>query len=178
MSQGMRRWIRLPVYILLMILLPAAVFFGLPDGVPYSITETYVFTSGGGAGREVFLEVMIPRGGPYQEVGEVSVDWNGTAERIGADGAEFDILRLAGKTGSDGTARAVLSYLVEVAQGAVSWNAPVTERDLHSHRHTLVVCHYLSCFVVSTCSDSTLSPDHLFFSCVIHRSLRLLSLVE
>jgi hypothetical protein len=130
MSKGFRRWIRLPVYILLMVLLPAAVFFWFPGSVPYSVTETYIFTSGGQAGRKVFLEVMLPHSGSYQEVGEITVDWDGTAERIGADGAEFDILRLAGETGSDGTARAVLSYAVEVAQGEVAWDAPVSERDL------------------------------------------------
>jgi hypothetical protein len=131
MSKGFRRWIRIPAYLLLMILLPAAVFFVLPAGVPYSVTETYFFSSGGLAGREVFLEVMLPHSGSYQEVGEITVDWDGTEERIGADGAEFDILRLAGETGSDGTARAVLSYAVEVAQGEVAWDAPVSERDLY-----------------------------------------------
>jgi hypothetical protein len=118
----MKRLIRIVMYLILIAVLPAAVFFGLPSEVPYTVTEQYAFTAGGSPDAEVSLAVMIPHSGPYQRVEDVKIEWDGTAEKI--DSGSMDVIYLEGKTGGDGTVLAVITYSVFLKQGVIRWAGP------------------------------------------------------
>lgn len=119
----MKRIIRIGLYLILMIVPPAAVFFSLPTDVSYFVSEQYSFSSCGRPGTDVSLAVMLPRSGPYQAVSAAGVEWGGTEERI--ESKSTVVLHLTGKTGRDGIAKALISYSVALKQGTVRW----TESD-------------------------------------------------
>jgi len=71
----------------------------------YHVTETYALQSGCRE-NEAFLALVVPRSGPYQEVTNLKVTWDGPVERE-TDGAN-EIVRLRGPVGPQ--AMAVVDY--------------------------------------------------------------------
>jgi hypothetical protein len=97
-------------------------FFQLPANVHYHVAESYPF-SGGDMDAPVYLGVMLPKSGPYQQVENIHITWDGALQK---DAFNFvDAVKLSGmkRTGKDLVA--TIEYEVTLPQGYVSWSAPV-----------------------------------------------------
>ena len=97
-------------------------FFWLSANVHYHVVESYTF-SGGDMDTLVYLGVMLPKSGPYQQVENVHISWNGSLQK---DAFSFvDAVKMSGmkRTGKDLVA--TIEYEVTLPQGYVSWSAPV-----------------------------------------------------
>ena len=97
-------------------------FFWFPANVHYHVTERYIF-SGVDKGASVYLGVMIPKSGPYQQVENVQISWDGFRQEETFD--FMDAVKLSGmKRGAEDQV-ATIEYEVTLPQGYVSWSAPV-----------------------------------------------------
>ena len=106
----------------LIIFIVLGAFFQLSANVHYHVTENYTF-SGGDIDTPVYLGVMLPKSGPYQQVGDFQITWDGALQK---DAFSFvDAVKLTGmkRTGKDLVA--TIEYEVTLPQGYVSWSAPV-----------------------------------------------------
>ena len=108
-----------------------AVTFGsfllLPAHLNYYIEERYLFSTLEDEAT-IYLGALIPKTGPYQEVNNISVAWDGLQERENKQSVE--VIKLAGKLREGDYQEAIISYDIVLAQGKVSWEAPVEEFQL------------------------------------------------
>ncbi len=122
----MKKIVRIVMFVILLTVGPASVFFLLPTYVDYRIVERYAFS--GPPDVPVRLALMVPKSGPYQRVEIVRVDWPGGEMRNAY--AEVEMLMLEGRTGSDGIVEATLTYDVALLQGRAAWDAAVADETL------------------------------------------------
>lgn len=123
----MRKVLRVLVFCVLLAIGSLGTFLFLSTSVCYQITERYTF-SAGQPGVGIHLAIMLPRSGPYQTVGNVTVDWPGDSLRESHE--SVDVIMLDGVTGNDGVVVALLTYDVALRQGKARWNAPVKDEHL------------------------------------------------
>ncbi len=113
---------------LLCVIVLGVVTFGsfllLPAHLHYHIEERYSLSTDG-SGSAVYLGVLVPKSGPYQEVKNVNISWDGVQEREAKQNVE--IIKLSGEIEDTSKRDAVISYDVILPQGKVSWEAPVEE---------------------------------------------------
>jgi len=106
----------------LIIFIVLGAFFQLSANVHYHVTESYTF-SGGEKDSQIFLGVMLPKSGPYQQVKNVHISWDGDLQK---DEFSFlDTVKLSGKKQTGKDLVATIEYEVTLPQGYVSWSAPV-----------------------------------------------------
>jgi hypothetical protein len=55
-------------------------FLLLPAQLHYHIEEKYLFSAEEGEAA-IFLGILIPKSGPYQEVKNINISWDGVQER-------------------------------------------------------------------------------------------------
>jgi len=106
----------------LIIFIVLGAFFQLSANVHYHVAESYTF-SGGDIDTPVYLGVILPKSGPYQQIENVHISWDGALQK---DAFDFvDAVKLSGvkRTGKDLVA--TFEYEVTLPQGYVSWSAPV-----------------------------------------------------
>jgi len=111
----------------LIIFIVLGAFFQLSANVHYHIAESYTF-SGGDIDTPVYLGVMLPKSGPYQEIKNVHISWEGVLQK---DTYGFvDAVKLSGMKRAGEDLVATLTYEVTLPQGHVSWSAPVENFQL------------------------------------------------
>jgi hypothetical protein len=123
----MKRMLRIMIYVILISLIPVGVFYVVPAEVHYFVTEQYSFTTHA-KDKNIFLAVMLPKNNPYQEIENLSIKWEGDISR--ENFAEIDVIKLESQSGSADNQVASLTYDVILKQSAISWEAPVQEKDL------------------------------------------------
>jgi hypothetical protein len=99
-------------------------FFWIPANIHYHVTERYIF-SGGGEGSLVYLGGMLPHSGPYQQVRNVEISWDGNQQLT--DHSFVDIYKLSSKMRGNEQLEAIIKYDVVLRQGGVFWQAPVED---------------------------------------------------
>jgi hypothetical protein len=97
-------------------------FFLLPVHLHYHVEERYLFSTSED-GATVYLGALIPQSGPYQEVKNINISWEGTQERENKQSVE--VIKLAGKLPPGGNQEAIISYDAILPQGSLSWEAPI-----------------------------------------------------
>ena len=106
----------------LIIVIVLGAFFQLSASVHYHVVEKFTF-SGGDTDSSIFLGVMLPKSGPYQQIENVYISWDGSLQK---DTLGFmDAVKLSGvkPTGKDLVAG--IEYEVTLPQGYITWSAPV-----------------------------------------------------
>ena len=106
----------------LIIFIVLGAFFRLPANVYYHVAERYTF-SGGDIDTPIYLGVMIPKSGPYQQVENVQIFWDGVRQEETFD--FVDAVKLSGVKRGDEELVATIEYDVKLPQGSISWFAPV-----------------------------------------------------
>ena len=99
----------------------------LPATTHYRVCEVYSFQAGDKQ-TQVRLAVMLPRSGPYQEVRNLSVSWDGTETREQQGAVE--VAKLQGNVGAGLEKAASFSYEVILRQGRARWQGPAEEFQL------------------------------------------------
>lgn len=118
------RWVIVTLLSLVVVILS---LFWVSGDLHYDITETYTF-SGKDSGS-IYLTVLLPTSGHYQEVLEPVIDWPGSWD-ISLNG-RLNVLRMELDLEPAQTAEAVISYGVNLWQGPARWvGEPVTSADL------------------------------------------------
>ena len=112
------------LYILLMLAVLGAAWYLVPARVQYHLMEQYSFSAPGEETR-VYLAAILPKDGPYQQVRNVQVSWEGEQEII--PHPAVDVHELTGTIPAGETRTAIISYDVALRQGAARWEAPVLE---------------------------------------------------
>ena len=102
-------------------------FFLLPVHLHYHVEERYLFSTSEDDAT-VYLGVLIPQSGPYQEIKNINISWEGIQERESKQSVE--VIKLAGKLPAGGNQEAIISYDVVLPQGSVSWEAPIEDFQL------------------------------------------------
>jgi hypothetical protein len=108
-------------------LLTLLVWLYLPGSTHYHLQETYSFRAGDQA-AEVRLAVMIPTSGPYQEVKNVVISWDGTAATESHPPVE--VVKLAGHIQARAEKTATVAYDVVLYQGRARWEGPTEDFQL------------------------------------------------
>ncbi|MCD6344958.1 MAG: transglutaminase domain-containing protein [Anaerolineae bacterium] len=127
----MTRAIRVMIYVALIVTSSSGIFFLLPSGVTYRVTERYTFSSDQ-ADNQIWLAVMLPKDNAYQHVENVQIGWEGDIFR--ENYREAEVIRLEGETAEKGR-EAILEYDVTLLQGRVSWKAEVRMQDTMSQEN-------------------------------------------
>jgi hypothetical protein len=99
-------------------------FLLLPAQLHYHIEEKYLFSAEEGEAA-IFLGILIPKSGPYQEVKNINISWDGVQER--EDKRSVEVIKLSGVIQERDNQEAIVSYDVILPQGKVSWDAPVED---------------------------------------------------
>ena len=94
----------------------------LPANLHYRVTERFIF-SGSDDGADVSLGILTPKTGPYQNVSEIKIQWEG-ARKI-EHFETVDAIRLSGTNENEKNLEATIEYAVKLRQGKVTWDAPV-----------------------------------------------------
>ena len=102
-------------------------FFLLPVHLHYHVEERYLLSTSEDDAT-VYLGVLIPQSGPYQEIKNINISWEGIQERESKQSVE--VIKLAGKLPAGGNQEAIISYDVVLPQGSVSWEAPIEDFQL------------------------------------------------
>ncbi|MCP4143133.1 MAG: transglutaminase domain-containing protein [Chloroflexi bacterium] len=97
-------------------------FFLLPANIYHHVTERYIF-SGRGGNTSLYLGVMLPKSGPYQDVKNLEILWDGFQDI--QDHGFVDIIKFSGETSHQGNFEAIIEYDVKLPQRFLSWPAPV-----------------------------------------------------
>ena len=106
----------------LIVFIVLGAFFQLSANVHYHVTERYTF-SGGELDTPVYLGVMLPKSGPYQQIENARISWYGTLRN---DAYSFvNAVKLSGLKPAGKDLVATIEYEVTLPQGYVSWSAPV-----------------------------------------------------
>ena len=99
-------------------------FLLLPAHLHYHIEERYTISTDDDEAA-VYLGVLIPKSGPYQEVRNSQISWNGEQER--EDRRNVEIVKLSGEIHNGEIQEATINYDVVLPQGTVCWEGPVEE---------------------------------------------------
>lgn len=110
-----------------LVIITFGAFFLTPASVRYHIEEKYLFSSTG-PDSNVHLGVLVPKSGPYQEIRNLHITWDGAQERITQPSNEA--IKLSAKLPQRGEQEAIISYDVILPQGGISWKAPVEDFQL------------------------------------------------
>ena len=105
-------------------------FFWFPTSINYHITERYKFVSGEEAAT-VFLGILVPRSGPYQDVRNIQVNWQGD-QQIERKTC-VDVVKLSSSIEAGDIREAIIEYDLRVSHGFVFWKEPVDECHLMAH---------------------------------------------
>jgi len=119
--------IRRGIVFLLSLVFAFISLFWIPGELHYVITETYTFASE--TNTPVYLAVLLPTSGHYQDVSEPDITWEGGWD-IRSDGrlevVLFEVDQEAGET-----VKAEIQYQVNLFQGQARWvGDPITSDDL------------------------------------------------
>ncbi|MGC9469605.1 MAG: transglutaminase domain-containing protein [Anaerolineae bacterium] len=125
-------YLRIPIYVFVLMTALLGSFFLLPARVRYHVRESYTF-SGPEADVPVALGVMVPRSGPYQTVSAAALTWDGEVER--QTEAALELLLLSGVLDPDGQQTAIIAYDVTLRQGRHQWEAPVQPAHTEPQPH-------------------------------------------
>ena len=99
-------------------------FLLLPAQLHYHIEDKYLFSIEEGEAA-IYLGILIPKSGPYQEVKNIVISWDGVQER---DNKRYvEVIKLTGELRDGEDQEAIVSYDVILPQGKVSWEAPIEE---------------------------------------------------
>lgn len=99
----------------------------LPAKVHYHVKENYLFTVKEDEAT-IYLGVLIPTSGPYQEVKNIQISWDGLLERKNNQAVE--VIKLTGTLAKGSDQEAIISYDVILPQGRISWVAPIKDIQL------------------------------------------------
>ncbi len=124
----MNRYLGGSLGLILCLTLLVVVTFGsfllLPAQLHYHIEEKYLFSIEEGEAA-IYLGILIPKSGPYQEVKNIMISWDGVQER---DNKRYvEVIKLTEELRDGEDQEALVSYDVILPQGKVSWEAPVEE---------------------------------------------------
>jgi len=101
--------------------------FWIPGEIHYMITETYTFTAA--ESTKVYLSVLLPTSGNYQEVLTPEITWPGSWTTEPVERMEF--VRFETDLAAGETAEAVIQYQVNLSQGEAQWSGkPAIADDL------------------------------------------------
>ena len=103
------------------------VWFYIPASTHYRVEEVYTFQSDE-ENAKVRLAVMLPKGGPYQTVENVTVSWEGTETR--ESHGSIDVVKLTGDIEAKQEKVATIACDIVMHQGRVRWEAPVEDFQL------------------------------------------------
>ncbi len=121
--------------LILCISLLAAVTFGtfllFPAHIHYHIEEKYLFSSDE-SDAIVHLGILIPKSGPYQEVKNIKISWDGAQERENRQSVE--VIKLTGDDLQGKIQEAVISYDVILPKGEIYWEVPIEDFQLLPQR--------------------------------------------
>ena len=121
------RILRLSVYAVVLVLAVLTAFFVLPATVRYEVSEHYLF-SADGPDVPVYLAVMLPRDGPYQDIADFGVAGD---SRVGVENwGPVDVLLMEALTGLDSSNELLISYSVSLSQGRARWLSPLDDSYL------------------------------------------------
>jgi len=121
------KWIRWGIVFILSVVLVFLSLFWLPAELHYEITETYTFSAEEMA--PLYLTVLLPTSGPYQDVLEPEITWPGSWD-IHSDG-RLNVLRMESDIQAGETVEAVITFRVDLFQGSARWfGEPVRSDDL------------------------------------------------
>jgi hypothetical protein len=112
---------------ILLVVITFGAFFLTPASVRYHVEEKYTFSSAG-PGATIHLGMLAPKSGPYQEIENLHITWDGTQEIETQPSVE--IIKLSAKLPHGDEQEAIISYDVVLPQGAISWEAPVQDFQL------------------------------------------------
>ncbi len=93
------------MYILLMLAVLGAAWYLVPARVQYHLCEQYSF-SAPGEETAVYLAVIVPRNGPYQQVENVQVTWEGEGQK--SEMPSVDVFELTGTIPAGETRTAII----------------------------------------------------------------------
>jgi len=114
--------------LILCLTLLAVVTFGsfllLPAHLHYHIEEKYLFSIEEGDSA-IYLGMLIPKSGPYQEVKNFNISWDGEQER--ANRKYVEVIFLSGELHDGEEQEAIISYDVVLPKGKITWEAPVED---------------------------------------------------
>ncbi len=99
----------------------------IPASTHYHIREAYSFRAGG-QDAEIRLAVMIPTTGPYQEVRNVVITWDGTEAREPQGSVE--VVKLMGRVMGGQEKVGTIAYDVILHQGRARWEGPTEDFQL------------------------------------------------
>jgi hypothetical protein len=102
-------------------------FLLLPAKVHYHVEENYLFSVIEDEAT-IYLGVLIPTNGPYQEVNNIHISWDGLLERENNQAVE--VIKLTGTLAKGSDQEAIISYDVILPQGKISWVAPLEDIQL------------------------------------------------
>jgi len=112
------------VCLTLLVVVTFGSFLLLPAHLHYHVEEKYLFSVQEGDAA-VNLGILIPKSGPYQEVKNIEISWDGVQ---GKDNKRYvEVIKLTGELRDGEDQEAIISYDVILSQGKVSWEAPVEE---------------------------------------------------
>jgi hypothetical protein len=112
---------------ILLVVITFGTFFLTPASVRYHVEEKYTFSSAG-PGASIHLGVLAPQSGPYQEIKNLSITWDGTQEIETQPSVEA--IKLTAKLPQGSEQEAIINYDVVLPQGGISWLAPVEDFQL------------------------------------------------
>jgi hypothetical protein len=123
MNNGLKR----VLFALLTPFLLDIVWFYVPASTRYHFEETYSFQSTE-KDTNVRLAIMLPKSGPYQNVKDLAVSWEGNVirESYGA----VDVIKFTAHIETMHKNVAAVAYDVIMRQGRVRWEAPVNDSHL------------------------------------------------
>lgn len=107
-----------------LVVVAVGALYWLPASVDYTITEQYSFETAEDD-ASIFLGVLLPKSGPYQEVIVSEISWDGTVSREYAH--YIDVVKFEGEMAGDSERDAVVELSVKLRQGKIIWQMPVEE---------------------------------------------------
>lgn len=107
-------------------------FYWLPASEHYSITESYQFFAGR-HDASVYLVLLTPISGPYQDVSEPAIQWQGLIDI--KDDRQLRVLALSGFLGGGSSLQAIVEYDVKLPQGSIRWEAPTEPFQLSPQKN-------------------------------------------
>jgi len=99
----------------------------LPAKVHYHIKKAFHVSQDAGDAN-IYLGVVLPKSGPYQDVHNLSIQWDGAQDTHSR--AYVDLLKLSKRLPGNSETIAVVEYDITLRQGKTAWQAPVDQVDL------------------------------------------------
>ena len=103
------------------------VWFCIPASTHYHIEETYSFQTTD-QDAKIRLAIMLPKSGPYQNVADLRVSWEGNETR--ESHGSVDVVKLTGYIEATHKKVATVAYDILMRQGRMHWEAPVDDSQL------------------------------------------------